>query len=83
MHKMISKWCNYEGRGRKTNLDWMVRKNFIEDKKKKKSYSFTYVSSETSQVQYEAPETGNFAVTTSHIIYKRLKNIKLQSLCSL
>lgn len=35
----ISKWCNYEGRGRKTNSDWMIRKNFIEDKEQ--SYSFT------------------------------------------
>lgn len=42
MHMRISKWCNYEGRGRKTNLDWMVRKNFIEEEaNKEKSYSFT------------------------------------------
>lgn len=44
---MISKRCNYERRGRKTNLDWTVRNNFTEDKKKK-----SLILSPTSQVKH-------------------------------
>lgn len=61
---MISKWCNLEGRGKKTNLDWTVQKSFTEEEANKgKVINSHYVSSEIPQVQYEAPETGGFAVS--------------------
>ena len=47
--KMISKWCNLEGRGKKTNLDWMVQKNFTEEAANKEKVLFIHT---TSQVKY-------------------------------